>query len=81
MQFKNGQSRELNRRFYENFKEELERTYPDKVLVIAQGSLLGVVDDFEAASHVAEDAPHRLVFRSNDVNVPGGKIRWPMSRR
>lgn len=74
------EERALNNRAYEAMREELERDYRGKCVVIAYGQLQGAGDTFEEVKHLAPDAHHRLIFRVGDIPRKERRLGWRVQR-
>jgi len=74
------QERRRNNAVFERLAPELERQFPGQYVVVANGKLCGVGDSLEDLRQVAEDAPHRLVYRIGRIPSPtralGWRVRW-----
>ncbi len=75
------EQRLLNRKFYEEFRTEIDTRYNGRVVVIANGAIAAVADSFEAVKDIADNAEHRLVFRAGGKKWQTRRTRLPISRK
>lgn len=68
-----------NDRLYNEIKERLERDYPDKWIVIADGELAGVAESLQEANQYATRAKDRIVYRIGENRPREVELGWQMA--
>jgi len=66
----------VNNRAFENLRPELERTYPGKWIVIANGKFQGAANSVEELNHFAPTAKHRIVLQLGQTRPKQVELGW-----
>ena len=68
----------INNLVFEQIRNELEKNYPNKWIVIANGEFLGAADTLEALNHVASTARHRIAVQMGQIRPQEVELGWQM---
>jgi hypothetical protein len=66
----------INNQAFETLRDELEQTYPDKWVVIANGKLLGAANTPEELNHLAPLARHRIITKIGQTRPDKVELGW-----
>ena len=68
-----------NNQAYEKLKDELEKKYWGKWIVIAYSQLQGVGDSLTEVNHLAPDAQHRIVMQVGEQRPNEVTLGWQIA--
>ncbi len=66
----------LNNQAFDKLRSQLEQTYPDHWIVIANGKFQGAANSVEELNHVAPTAKHRIIFQVGQTRPKQVELGW-----